>query len=399
MSVHPRVVHKRRETITALPLYHSGRLQKKNSKETDFKKFYGELRGTTLFLYKDDTQDTYTERMDLEKLKSMELDSQKTVPSIFTLALHSEEVQLKMDNPDAGMEWKVYILTVVKKEIPAKLQLLPGQKLQLQEVLAQENRRSTQRPALPPRPAFLPPASPAPSPTKDEPDHTTSEIPECFFKVNRQEAERMLEENPEYGSIILRPSTLAKNYALTLRQLEPSGAVKKKNFRVTSTNSGFVIELDTPVTVSSLNDVINYFLEKTEYRLQPYRPSQSYDSHIDVSPAPKCIRIPSPASKVIPSAKVSPMVRSETKEKLPLSPTDPEEGEYLLPDDDGPEYHNLKLGQFAGELREAVKLRGQNTYVATGEEVVATNQSQATERVSEKSRTSSAQWMRNNFVK
>lgn len=33
MSAHPRVVHKRRETITALPLYYSGHLLKKNTKE------------------------------------------------------------------------------------------------------------------------------------------------------------------------------------------------------------------------------------------------------------------------------------------------------------------------------------------------------------------------------
>lgn len=33
MSVPPRVVHKRRETITALPLYYSGHLLKKHSKD------------------------------------------------------------------------------------------------------------------------------------------------------------------------------------------------------------------------------------------------------------------------------------------------------------------------------------------------------------------------------
>lgn len=41
----------------------------------------------------------------------------------------------------------------------------------------------------------------------------------CFFNVTRQEAEQMLRQNPEYGGIILRPSTLANNYALTLRQV------------------------------------------------------------------------------------------------------------------------------------------------------------------------------------
>lgn len=43
----------------------------------------------------------------------------------------------------------------------------------------------------------------------------------CFFNVTRQEAEQMLESNPEHGSIIIRPSTLPNNYALTLRQQMP----------------------------------------------------------------------------------------------------------------------------------------------------------------------------------
>ncbi|KAM6999996.1 signal-transducing adaptor protein 1-like [Tautogolabrus adspersus] len=349
MSLHPRVVFKRRETITDLPLYYSGHLQKKSSKDQDFKKFYGELRGTTLFLYKDDTQATYTEKMDLEKLKSLELDIsyQKKEPTIFTLLLHTDEVHLKMDNPEAGMEWKGYILTVTKKEIPSKLQLLPGQKLQLQEVLAMERKRNnpTQRPPLPPRPAFLQSTSSSSPPLpKDEPDLTASEMPVCFFNVSRSKAEQMLAENPECGSIILRPSALANNYALTIRQLKQSEGIMK-NYRVTSTNAGFVIELDVPVTVSSLNDVVNYFLEKTEYRLQPYREFQPYDTRIDVSHAPKCISITSTAPKEVPKAQVAPMQRSETKEELSPPPTKPEEGEYVLPDDSRPEHHNLKPGE------------------------------------------------------
>ncbi|XP_070693166.1 signal-transducing adaptor protein 1-like isoform X2 [Pempheris klunzingeri] len=350
MSAHPRVVHKRRATITALPLYYSGHLLKKHSSEKDFKNYYGELRAATLFLYKDDTQDTYIEKLELEELKSMELDCpyMKKAPTIFTLTLPTEEVQLKMDNPDTGEEWRGYILTVIKKEIPSNLQLLPGQMLLLQEVLAQERRRNapTQRPALPPRPSFLLSASPSPShpPAKGEPDPTAPEIPACFLNVTRQEAEQMLEANPEYGGIILRPSTLTNNYALTLRQVTPSGHVMK-NFRVTPTKKGFVIELDTAVTVSTLNDVLQYFVEKTEYRLHPYLVSQPYDTRIDVPPAPKCISITSPTPKTIPKAQVAPMLRSQTKEELLPPPAKPVEGEYLCPDDDSPHDLKIKLGE------------------------------------------------------
>ncbi|XP_040903627.1 signal-transducing adaptor protein 1-like [Toxotes jaculatrix] len=390
MSVPPRVVHKRRETITALPLYYAGHLLKKHSKEKDFKKYYAELRGATLFLYKDDTQDTYTEKLDLEQLESMELNSpyQKKMPTIFTLTLHTEEVQLKMDNPDTGEEWRGYILTVVKKEIPGRLQLLPGQMLMLQETLLEERRRNlpASRPPLPPRPSFmLSVSSPqCPPPATDKPDNSVPDMPVCFFDVSRQEAERMLEENPEYGGIILRPSTLAKNYALTLRQLTPRGPVMK-NYRVTSTNSGFVIELDMPVTVSSLKDVLKYFLEKTEYRLHPYVVSQPYDTRIEVSPVPKCISITSPEPKTLPKAQVAPMLRSETQEELQPPPAKPEDGEYVVPDD-----HNQKLGEFQLdiELRQAIKIRRENIYTASDKQEEESYENQTTK----KSHSGTAQW-------
>ncbi|XP_069027442.1 signal-transducing adaptor protein 1-like [Embiotoca jacksoni] len=381
MSVQQRVVHKRRATITALPLYYSGHLLKKDTKEKDFKEYYAELRGAMLFLYKDDTQDTYIEKLDLEQVNSMELDSslQRKTPTIFTLNLPTEKVQLKIENVDKGEEWRSYILTVVKKEIPSKLHLLPGQMLLLQEALTQEKRRNLpSRPALPPRPSFLRPSvSAAGCPPK---------LPACFFNVSRQEAERMLEANPECGGIILRPSALANNYALTLRQLMPSGPVIK-NYRVTTTNSGFVIELETAVTVPSLDDVLKYFLEKTEYRLQPYSESQPYDTRIEISPAPECISIASPTPKTVPKAQVAPMVRSQPVEEPPPPPATPEEGEYVFPDDT-----DQKPVHLDSELQHIFQMRRQNLCSGCAEEEVPTYENQT----SAKSHCNAAQWTKNN---
>ncbi|XP_070818287.1 signal-transducing adaptor protein 1-like [Chaetodon trifascialis] len=380
MSVHPRVIHKRRETITALPLYYSGHLLKKHRNEKDFKKYYAELRGAMLFLYEDDTQGTYTEKLNLEELKSMELDSpyQRKAPTIFTLTLPTDVVQLKMDNPDTGEEWRGYILTVIKKEIPSKLQLLPGQMMQLQEVLDQERRRNllNWRPPLPPRPFFLS-ATPSPPLPNDKP-HSAPEVPACFFNVTRQEAERMLEANPEYGGMILRPSTLENNYALTVRQLTPSGPVTR-NYRVTTTNSGFVIELETPVTVSSLKDVVQYFVEKTEYHLRPYMLSQPYDTHIELSLAPS---VTSPTPKTIPRAQVAPMLRSKTKKVPVLRPQKPVDSEYVVPYDDSPDDRNEpKLAQLDRELPEVLKFRGDAICAATTrEEEVTTYENQTSEK-------------------
>lgn len=343
MAVSARIVHKRRATITALPLYYSGHLFKKHSGEKDFKKFYGELRGPVLFLYENDTQDTYTERLDLDQLKSMHLDPpfQKTTPAIFKFTTSKKEVQLKIDNPDTGEEWRGYILTVVKKEIPSSLRLLPGQLLQLKETLAQEKKRtaSGSNPPLPPRPSFL--SSP-----------NNQGMPECFFSVSRQEAEQMLEKNPEFGNIILRPSSRANNYGLTLRQLTSSGHVFK-NYRVTSIpGSGFIIELDSPVKVSSLNEVINYVLKKTEYRLQPFTLTEPYDTKLEKPLVP-----PSP-SKNIPKAKVPPIV--QTKKEVPVaSAVKPEDDGYLVPED---ESKTKRTEPFEGELRKKLLKRREWIY-------------------------------------
>uniref|UniRef100_A0A8C7YYH9 SH2 domain-containing protein n=1 Tax=Oryzias sinensis TaxID=183150 RepID=A0A8C7YYH9_9TELE len=163
-----------------------------------------------------------------------------------------------------------------QKAIPDKLELMPGQRANLEDALKQEKKRVLphSRPALPPRPSFLQSES-----MTDSSKSTKPGMPECFYDVTRKEAEQMLEENPQNGGIILRPSTLPNNYALTLRQPTTSGYVKK-NYRLTSTNSGFVIELDTPVSVSSLDKVIEYFMEKTDYRVHPYTASREYDTRI-----------------------------------------------------------------------------------------------------------------------
>ncbi|XP_061786016.2 signal-transducing adaptor protein 1-like [Nerophis lumbriciformis] len=324
MSVPARVVHMRRATITALPLYYSGPLLKKLCSETDYKKFYAELRGDALFLYKDETQDTYTEKLNLQEMKSMHLESpyERKTPTVFTLTLATQKVHLKMDNPDTGEEWRVYIQTMVQKEIPSQLQLLPGQKMLLEDALSQEQRRKALAdtpPALPPRPAYLRGPSSSPPP----PHHSSPEQLPCFFKVTRQEAEQMLEQNAEYGSIILRPSTLANNYALTLRQDTARGPVMK-NYRLTCTKAGFIIQLETSVTVSSLSDVLEYFLEKTEYRLHPYTPCETYNTFIEMTPPPECISIPPRAAKRVPKAQVGPMVCSGTR---------PGEDEYVVPEE------------------------------------------------------------------
>lgn len=63
-------------------------------------------------------------------------------------------------------------------------------------------------------------------------------------------------------------------------------------------------------------------------------------------PAPKCVSITSPTTpKTILKAQVAPMLRSQTKEEHPPPSPEPEEGEYVVPDDDKLDDYNLMLGE------------------------------------------------------
>ncbi|XP_029517946.1 signal-transducing adaptor protein 1-like isoform X2 [Oncorhynchus nerka] len=304
MTATTRRVYMRRETITALPLYYSGQL---------LKKYTGEK---------------YSEKLDLQMWKSMSMDSpyQNNRSTIYTLTLTNEEVQLKVDNPNTGEEWRGFIMTVATKEIPSKLQLLPGQMLRLEEVLSEEKKRQAPRPPLPYTTYHIHPSS------DDTYDDALSGTPLCFFPVSRQKAEKMLKENTEYGSIILRPSTDNTNYAITLRQDYSSGPVMK-NYKVLSIDTGFVIELDAPVTVPSLGAVLDHFLKATEFRLHPYLVPQTYDTCIDLPLALPCF-----PPKTVPRARVAPMIPKGSTPpsfpKLPIKDTDTDTGkEYQDPDE------------------------------------------------------------------
>ncbi|XP_042561168.1 signal-transducing adaptor protein 1-like [Clupea harengus] len=313
-----RGVIKRRATITDLPLYFSGQIQKKYTGEGGFRGYYGELRGSTMFFYADEKHETYCERLELHNLKSMvpvSSYSAKTTP-VYTLTFSNQEVQLKADNPDTGELWRGYILTVAKLEVPHQLQLLPGHFMALEHVRDQEQ----QRQVLPP---FYQPSMDAPAPrsctptsseASNEYDDSLSSVPTCFMSVSREEAEELLTKNPECGSIILRPATDKYNYTITMRQIYPSGPVIK-NYRILSSDHGFIIELEVPVTVQTLNQVVDYFLEQTAGQLKPF--AKAYDIRIEVPP-----RVP-PNRDDIP--RVAPTIRTEPSpsNKPPTPPRPP----------------------------------------------------------------------------
>ncbi|XP_058505537.1 signal-transducing adaptor protein 1-like isoform X2 [Solea solea] len=322
-----KAIYKRNASITALPLYYSGPLLKKTNDKKNFEPYFGELRGSQLFLYKHDAQETYTEKLDLEQVKSKDLNKPCVTSAIFTFTLQKEVVLLKVDNLSTGEEWRCYLLTMAKKVIPSNMLLLPGQLFKLREALDQElRRRNLPRLCAPtmPAPSFPPPASlssasasassssSSPQRAAAKPNPSNSDMPACFFNVTRQEAEAMLEHHPQNGNIILRPSSEG-NHAVTVRLLLDSGPVLR-NFKVTRSHLGLIIHLDIPVRVHSFTDVLNHFLENTVHHLCPYSESQLYDTTIDPLPVQMCNSISSPSPSNIPQAQVKPRHRSQEPE-------------------------------------------------------------------------------------
>ncbi|CAB1349780.1 unnamed protein product [Coregonus sp. 'balchen'] len=281
-GTHPRVLAQRREKITALPLYHSGHLRVKTTGTKVFAGYFGELRGSTIFLYTDEQIDTYCHRLKLQGLTGMELDpsSSRRGPCTYILSLPDQTISLQVDSPDTGEKWRGFIMTVATLQIPSQLQLLPGQTLQLQEVLDQERQRAS-------LPITQSPSDHTPRPRLHM-THGNSEppVPPGFHKVTRQEAERMLIDSPEYGEVILRPAAKSNSYALTVRHKGSSGGMVLRHYKVRPRDSGFVIDLkNTPVSGSSLHDVLLLFLSQTRQYLRPHiRPptpdTDTYDTSI-----------------------------------------------------------------------------------------------------------------------
>ncbi|NXW56937.1 STAP1 protein, partial [Eurystomus gularis] len=255
----PRQIFQERQRITGLPLYFQGYLSVRHPRCQEFRVYWTELRGTTLFFYDDKRTPTYSQKLDISALTSatnVYLDESGSAP--FILMLSNGELELKANDCESAKEWKGFILTVTKLSVPPEESLLPGQLTRMQEVLEKERKRRI----------TLNNCSSAPLNGKSPLNSTLTTMPACFYTVSRQEAIEMLEKYPSYGNLILRPGSDSNNYAITVQyKLDPPGL---KHYKVVSKGTSYVIELERQVTLSSLQDVVNYFVTQTQGRLKPF---------------------------------------------------------------------------------------------------------------------------------
>ncbi|NXW23135.1 STAP1 protein, partial [Circaetus pectoralis] len=255
----PRRIFQERQRITSLPLYFQGYLSVRHSKCQEFRVYWTELRGTMLFLYDDKKAPTYSQKLDISTLTSAtNVYPDENGSGQFILMLSNEEVELKANDCEHGKEWKGFILTVTKLSVPPDESLLPGQLTRMHEVLEKEKKRRI----------MLNNCSSASLNSKSPPSGTLTTMPACFYAVSWQEATEMLEKNPSCGNLILRPSSDSKNYAITIRH--ELDAQRLKHYKVMSTGTSYIVELERRVTLPSLQDVIDYFVTQTRGKLKPF---------------------------------------------------------------------------------------------------------------------------------
>ncbi|XP_059525902.1 signal-transducing adaptor protein 1 isoform X3 [Myotis daubentonii] len=259
----PRRIFQERLKITALPLYFEGFLLVKRSEYQEYKQYWTELRGTTLFFYNDKKSTIYVDKLDIIDLTCLnEQNSSDKNCAKFTLVLPKEEVQLKTENTESGEEWRGFILTITELSVPQHVSLLPGQVIRLHEVLEKEKKRRIETERL---------SSTSPEeerePIEDYVD-VLNPMPACFYAVSRKEATEMLEKNPSLGNMILRPGSDSRNFSITIRQEIDMPRIK--HYKVMRVGKSYTIELEKPVTLPNLFSVIDYFMKETRGNLRPF---------------------------------------------------------------------------------------------------------------------------------
>ncbi|KAM3940341.1 signal-transducing adaptor protein 1 isoform 2-T2 [Leptodactylus fuscus] len=266
----PRKIYLQRSKLTSLPLYYEGFLLLKRGRSKEVK-YWTELRGAKLFFYNDKKQEKFTDSISLQHLSSVTDKYPNQIQwTEVILKFPNEEVYIKTETAEEAEEWKGFILTVSQLSVPTTLTLLPGQIIQLKEVLEKETLRRSSESIK----------DGQQSPYEDV--GNINKMPSCFYTVSRQQATEMLIKDENSGNLILRPGADGKNYAVTIREPTENSRPQVKHYKILKNDRGYTIELDRPVVLSNLDEVVNHFFNETRGKLRPFH-SQIYDTHIDCS--------------------------------------------------------------------------------------------------------------------
>ncbi|XP_038633989.1 signal-transducing adaptor protein 1-like isoform X2 [Scyliorhinus canicula] len=264
-----------RYRISYVPGYHEGYLEKLESKSQTYKRYWTVLRGNELLFQVTSRDPMYIEKISLSDFVSVvneDSPDQDPQTSNLILKLKHGNVRLKADSPESREQWKGFIHTAAKLEIP-NLHLLPGQIQRLKEVMEEEIK---QRRKLGPPP--VPERLKTSEPIENDYDDIEN-VPSCFYKISRVEGEIMLDQNMEYGNMLMRPGRDNKNFAITTRQMLNGNALVK-HYRVRCADNGYIIEVDDGILCRSQQEVIDYFVKYTNGALKPLERSTDYEINL-----------------------------------------------------------------------------------------------------------------------
>ncbi|XP_073743285.1 signal-transducing adaptor protein 2 isoform X3 [Callorhinus ursinus] len=236
----------------ALPShYYESFLEKKGPGDQDYKKFWAGIQGCTLYFYNSNRDSQHVEKLGLGafvRLTDEEPWGSSRDPDIyFSLVLWNQEIKFKVESLESREMWKGFILTVVELRVPSNLTLLPGHLYMMADALAKEKARR----------AF--------------------EVPSCFMKVSRLEAQLLLARYPDCGNLLLRPSgDGGDDVSVTTRQTF-NGKSVFRHYKVKREGPKYVIDVEEPFSCASLDAVINYFVSHTNNALVPFLLDENYE--------------------------------------------------------------------------------------------------------------------------
>ncbi|MCI4380523.1 hypothetical protein PGIGA_G00240910 [Pangasianodon gigas] len=301
--------------------YYQGFLEKRSFKDKVGRRLWAALCGNALFFYNDSKDNHYVEKQDLSTFISLTDDftlDRKLDSARLHLRLKDDDIYLTAPSLEARELWKGFILSVVKLEVPTSLNLLPGQIHMLKEAVEKETERRkdiAEKDAIP----------------KTQPDNYVSlqpEMPVCFHRVFRDDAETLLEKHKGKGNLLLRPSRDGNSFAVTTRQ-DFNGSVFR-HYRVTRIpEGGFAIAIDKPIPCPTLHDVINYLIEKTGGVFKPLILEQTYEKRIEYVEDNK-----ENGEKSVRCASSSPLPQKKTPKPVPRKKYQKDENIYLNPSDE-----------------------------------------------------------------
>ncbi|XP_006042574.1 signal-transducing adaptor protein 2 isoform X2 [Bubalus bubalis] len=284
---------------SALPLhYYESFLEKKGPRDRDYKKFWAGLQGLTLYFYNSNRDTKHVEKLDLGgfvKLTDEAPWGNSHDPSThFCLVLRNQEIKFKVESLESREMWKGFILTVVELRVPSNLTLLPGHLYMMSEALAKEEARR----AL--------------------------EMPSCFLKVSRLEAQLLLERYPECGNLLLRPSGDGTGGVSVTTLQTLNGTPVVRHYKVKREGAKYVIDVEEPFSCTSLEAVVNYFVSHSNKALVPFLLDEDYEKVM--GPAP-----PKGGPKQLPPTSIMP---APSQDKLPPLPD--QDNNYVIPIADTP---------------------------------------------------------------